>query len=209
MSIELSSGLSLNEDERDCLQELMNISYGEATAAIAKVIHQYATLDIPRIRTASADEFKEYFLDKFDNNNIYYVSNQQIDGTLSGENMFIMDESSITNLSKEIGLEDDEINEDELKDVLLEISNILTSTTLSKLAELIDATIVFAPPSSKIIQNVDNLDNRYETKYLHIIIISTMIKFEEQDIEGELLIMTKDDSFMYIKNALNKILEEY
>ena len=205
----MSIKISLNEDEVDCLQELMNISYGEATAAIAKVIHQYATLDIPRIRTATSAEFKEYFLEKFDNNNIYYVSNQQIDGTLSGENMFIMDENSVINLAKEFGLEEDEINEDELKDVLLEISNILTSTTISKLASLIDATITFSPPSSKIIDSVDNLDNRYETNYKHIIIISTMIKFEKQNIEGELLIMSKDDSFLYIKNALNKILEEY
>ena len=205
----MSIKISLNEDEVDCLQELMNISYGEATAAIAKVINQYATLDIPRIRTATSAEFKEYFLEKFDNKNIYYVSNQQIDGTLSGENMFIMDEKSIINLALELGLEEDEINEDELKDVLLEISNILTSTTISKLASLIDATITFSPPSSKIIDSVDNLDNRYETNYQHIVIISTMIKFEKQNIEGELLIMSKDDSFLYIKNALNKILEEY
>lgn len=209
MSIECCSSLTLNEDEKDCLQELMNISYGEATAAIAKVIHQYATLDIPKIRTASAEEFKEYFLDKFDNNTVHYVSNQQIDGTLCGENMFIIDEKSIINLAKEFGLEDDEINENELKDILLEISNILTTTTISKLADLLGASIIFAPPSSKIIQSVDNLDNRYETKYLHIIIISTMIKFQDQDIEGELLIMTKDDSFLYIKDALNKILEKY
>lgn len=207
MSIEES--LSLNEDERDCLQELMNISYGEATAAIAKVIHQYATLDIPHIRSASSEEFKEYFLDKFDNNNIYYVSNQQIDGTLSGENMFVMDKHSVTNLAKEFELEENEINEDELKDVFLDISNLLTSTTLSKLAELIDARILFAPPSSKIIQTVDNLDNRYETQYQHIIIISTMIRFKEKDIEGELLIISKDDAFVYMKSALNKILEEY
>lgn len=205
----MTSSLIINEDERDCLQELMNISYGEATAAIAKVIEQYATLDIPKIEIANAEEFKEYFLQKFDNDNVYYVSNQQIDGMISGENMFIMDETSVINLAKEFDLDDDEINEMELKDILLDISNIITSTTLSKLAELLEANIIFSSPSSKIIRSIEHLNNRYETQYNHIIIISTMIKFEAQDIEGELLIMSKDESFGYIKDALNKILEEY
>ena len=209
MTMEQTLSLKLSEDERDCLQELMNISYGEATAAIAKVIDRYATLDIPKIGTATNDEFKEYFLDKFDNNNIYYVSNQSIDGHISGENMFIMDQHSLCNLAKEFGLEEDEINEDELKDVILEISNMVTSTTLKKLAELLDAKIIFSPPSTKIIHKIDNLNNRYETHDQHIIIISSMIQFEEQDIEGELLIITRDESFMYIKKALDKLLEEF
>lgn len=209
MTMEQTLSLKLSEDERDCLQELMNISYGEATAAIAKVIDRYATLDIPKIGTATNDEFREYFLDKFDNNNIYYVSNQSIDGHISGENMFIMDQHSLTNLAKEFGLHDDEINQDELKDVILEISNMVTSTTLKKLAELLEAKIIFSPPSTKIIHKIDNLNNRYETHDQHIIIISSMIQFEQQDIQGELLIITRDDSFMYIKKALDKILEEY
>lgn len=209
MTMDQTFSLHLNEDERDCLQELMNISYGEATAAIAKVIDLYATLDIPKISTATSEEFKEYFLEKFGNNNIYYVSNQQIDGNICGENMFIMEEQSLKNLAKQLDLEDHEIDEYEMKDVFLDISNLLTSTTSSKLASLIDASITFSPPSSKIIKNVDNLDNRYETNYKHIIMISTLVKFEEKEIEGELLIMSKDDSFMYIKDALNKILEEF
>lgn len=209
MTMEQTLSLKLTEDERDCLQELMNISYGEATAAIAKVIDQYATLDIPKIGIATSEEFKEYFLDKFDNNNIYYVSNQSINGNIHGENMFIMDESSVKHLADVFELDEDEINENELKDVLLEISNMLTTTTLNKLAELINAKITFAPPSSKIIQQIDNLHNRYETQYHHLIIISSMVRFEEKDIEGELLIITKDDSFMYIKNALDQLLEEF
>lgn len=209
MSNKQSLSLALTEDEIDCLQELMNISYGEATAAIAKVINRRATLDIPSIKDATAQEFNEYFINKFDNVTVHYVTNQQIDGTLSGETMFVMDETSLRNLALELGIQAGEINEYELKDVLLEIYNIVTSTTLSKLAELINATISFSSPCSKVIQNVNNLDNRYETKYHHIIIISTMIKFEEQHIEGELLIMSKDDSFIYMKKALNTMIEEY
>lgn len=205
----MANELVLNEDERDCLQELMNISYGSATAAIAEIIDKFATLNIPSIETLSISEFKKYLSKKLNANSIQYVTNQLISGSLSGETMFIMNEESTFNLASEFDLDDDEMDEDELKDVVLEISNIITSTTLGKLAELVETTISFSPPSINIIKSFDDLDDHYTNEYNHIIIISTDIKFEEQNIKGELLILSKDNAIMYLKDALNKMLDEF
>ncbi len=203
------SDITLNDDELDCLQELMNISYGAATSAVAKIINQFATLNIPCIKTATSSEFKDYFDEKFSHGVDYYVSSQPIDGNLCGENMFIMDEESTKNLALEFGLDESEINDDELKDVILEITNIISATTTSKLASLIDATVTFSPPSVKKVHSTDNLEDRYETKYQHVIIISTDLNFQDQHIYGELILMSKDESILYLKDALNKLLEEF
>lgn len=203
------TNLLLDEDQKDCLQELMNISYGTATAAIAEIIDKFATLNIPNIKTLTATEFEEYFRNMFKKYETYYVTNQNIDGKLNGENMFIMDEQSVINLALEFDLEEDEINDDELKDVILEITNIISSTTLSKLANLINSSVTFAPPSVKKVNSSDTLDERYKTEYEHVIIISTEIKFEDQNIFGELILMSKEESILYLKSALDKILEEY
>lgn len=205
----MSVDLSLDEDERDCLQELMNISYGSATAAIAEIIDKFATLDIPNIKTVTIDGFKKYLNDKLDHSDIHYVTNQLINGTLSGETMFIMNEESTYNLAREFDLDDDEIDDEELKDVVLEISNIITSTTLSKLAELVDASITFSPPQINIINSINEFHDHYTNEYSHIIIISTDIKFEDQNIKGELLILSKDEAILYLKDALNKLLDEF
>lgn len=201
--------IALNEDERDCLQELMNISYGAATSAVAEIINQFATLNIPKIKTANTSEFKDYFEEKFNHEVNYFVANQPIDGTLSGENMFIMDESSTKNLAKEFGLEEEEMVEDELKDVILEITNIISATTTSKFSELIDAIVTFSPPSVKMLYSTDNIEDRYETEYKYVIIISTDLKFQEQEIHGELILMSKDESILFIKEALNRLIEEF
>ena len=201
--------LTLNEDERDCLQELMNISYGSATAAIADIIEKFATLSIPNIKTVSLEEFKEYIKHKLNHDKSHYVTSQSINGTISGETMFIIDENSTINLGKEFDLEEDELIQEELKDVVLEISNIITSTTLSKFAELIDASITFSPPSIKILNSSEEFNDTYVNEYSYIIIISTVMKFEDQNIKGELLILSKDNSILFIKDALNKVLEEF
>lgn len=199
----LDEKLLLDEDQKDCLQELMNISYGSATAAIAEIIDRFATLSIPNIKTLTSSEFEKHFEEMFDKYETYYVTNQNIDGTLNGENMFIMDEKSVINLASEFDLEEDEIDDDELKDIILEITNIISSTTLSKLADLIKASVIFSPPSVKKINSSDTFEERYKTEYKHVIVISTEIKFENQNIFGELILMSREESIIYLKNALD------
>ncbi|XPV68617.1 MAG: chemotaxis protein CheX [Halarcobacter sp.] len=200
--------LSLNEDQVDCLQELMNIAYGSATASLAEIIGKNAKLGIPNIKTFNSQEFQNYCDKKFDDHGCYLV-NQKIDGTLSGENLFIMDKKSTTNLAKEFGLSDEEITDSELRDIVLEITNIISSTTLSKLASLMDASIIFSPPSIKKIESILNFSDKYKTQYKFIIVISTEIIFEQQNIYGELIIMSKDESVFYMKNALDRLLKEF
>ncbi len=199
----------LNDDQKDCLQELMNISYGSATAAIADIIGKFANLSIPRIRTFTSDNFKDYIKSKVDEYHVCYLVSQAIDGKLAGENLFLVDDKSLKSLALEFGLSEVEIDEDELKDVVLEITNIISSTTSSKLAELVETDILFAPPHVEIVDSVQNLDAHYNVEYNHIIIISTLIEFEEQNINSELVIMLKDDSIVYMRDALDKIMDEY
>lgn len=201
--------VTLNEDEIDCLQELMNISYGSATAAIAEIIEKFATLSIPKIRTATVEEFKKYLSTNFDHEEVYYVTNQMMNGTISGETMFIIDEESVINLGSEFDLEENELIEDELKDVVLETSNIISSTTLGKFSEQINALITFSPPAVKVLRSIEEWHDNYLNEYSHIIMISTEIKFEDQNIHGELLILSKDESIYFIKEALNRLLDEY
>ncbi len=198
----------LNEDEKDCLQELMNVSYGAATAAISDIISKFATLSIPKIRTISSNELMTYLSNKLLSRNKYYIANQLINGNLAGENIFIIDEISSFNLAKEFDIGEDEINENEIKDIILEITNILSSATSGKLASLVDANISFNAPHITKIDSLNEFDRRFETEYSHVIIISTELKFEDQNITGELMMLTKKDAASYLKNSIKKVLTD-
>ena len=186
------SNAILDSDEKDCLQELMNISYGAATAAITQIVNKFATLNIPRIEIVNPVEFRNYLNKRFNGNNSYFVCSQILNGNIAGENMFIMDNESINNLAKEFGLDESEINEDELKDIMLEISNIISTTTISKLCDLLNSNVIFSPPSISIVSSIENYENNYKAEYHYIIIIATELLFEDQNIHGELVILSKD-----------------
>lgn len=205
----MESNITLTEDEKDCLQELMNVAYGSATAAITEILDAFAKLSIPKIQIINSNELKTYLSNELNLEVEHLVSLQQINGTLCGENMFVIDKQSAKNIAYKFGLEEDEVNDEEIADVVLEITNILSSSTISKLAEDIDTNVSFSAPTIKTIASIDQLKNLFISKYEKVIIISTQLKFEDLDINAELFIFTTDNSILYIKEKLNKILDEF
>ena len=201
--------VELNEDEKDCLQELMNIAYGSATAAISEILDAFATLNIPNIQIIPAKSLKTYLKEELKLKNEQYVSTQLLNGSIAGENLFLMNSQSATNLAREFDVPEGEINDNELFDIVLEITNILSSATIGRLAQELDTVVSFEPPSIQKIESVDKLDNNLLNHYEQIIIISTDLSFEDQKIHAEFLLLTKDESIFWLKEALNKILDEF
>ena len=204
----MKSDIVLTEDEKDCLQELMNVAYGSATAAITEILNAFAKLSIPKIQIINANDLKAYLSKELNLDVEHLVSLQQINGTLCGENMFVIDKQSAKNIAYKFGLDENEVNDEEIADVVLEITNILSSSTISQFPEDMETNVSFSAPTVKTITSIDELKNLFISKYEKIIIISTQLIFEDLDINAELFIFTTDNSILYIKEKLNKILDE-
>ncbi|QKF59053.1 chemotaxis protein CheC [Aliarcobacter lanthieri] len=205
----MESNIILTEDEQDCLQELMNVAYGSATAAITEILDAFAKLSIPKIKIIDASNLKAYLSKELNLENEHYIALQQINGHLSGENMFLIDKISATNMANKFGLNENELNDEDICDITLEITNILSSSTISKLAEDIETNVSFSAPTIKVINSITQLNNLFISNYEKVIIISTKLEFEDLNIHGELFILTTDNSILFIKEKLNKILEEF
>ena len=195
----MKSDIVLTEDEKDCLQELMNVAYGSATAAITEILDAFAKLSIPKIQIINANDLKAYLSKELNLDVEHLVSLQQINGTLCGENMFVIDKQSAKNIAYKFGLDENEVNDEEIADVVLEITNILSSSTISQLAEDMETNVSFSAPTVKTITSIDELKNLFISKYEKVIIISTQLIFEDLDINAELFIFTTDNSILYIK----------
>jgi chemotaxis protein CheC len=204
----MSKDIKLTEDEKDCLQELMNVAYGNATAAITEILNAFAELSIPKIQIIEASELKNYLSNELNLNQEHLVALQQINGSLNGENMFVIDKVSATNMANKFSLTNDVIEEDDIQDITLEITNILSSSTISKLAENMETNVSFSAPSIKLLKSIDELNNIFLSQYEKVIIISTKLEFVDLNISGELFILTTDNSILFIKDKLNKILDE-
>ncbi len=190
----------LNEDEEDVLQELMNIAYGSATAVIAEMLEAFASLSIPNIQVIQVDELLKTFEEL--KSTSYFFSSQAFNGEFSGESAFFINEESANNLAKHLELE----NKDDLNDAILELTNVLTSSLTTKLAQELETEVGFSLPSiSKVPLNEINDVQTFKI-YSKVIVINTELNFEDQQINGKIFILTKDESIQWLKIKLNNIL---
>ncbi len=192
------------EDElKGVLSELINIAFGSATATIADLFDNFATLHVPDITLTAVTEINEFVMGSFDDQNIY-VTTQQFKGQFQGEIVLAIDTKSAQNMQSILGEEDD-VDEITIQQSLLEISNILGSSCIGKLAELLDTNVTFAPPAidygKLLIKDVTN------SPYSHVIVISTVLEFKEIEILGKLFILFSDEMFIWLEQALAEFME--
>lgn len=195
----------MTDDQKDVLSELINIAFGSATATIADLFDNFATLRVPSVDVIRIEQINNVIqgLAKADT---FYLTTQQIRGDFHGEIVHVFREESAKNmqavLHDEFTLEDDEIS---IEQNILEISNILGSSCLGKFAEMLDAVISFSPPlveqTNLVVQNVE------DSPYSYVITISTVLEFRELDIQGNIFIMFGDDMYTQLEQALDHYLE--
>ncbi|MDQ7060573.1 MAG: hypothetical protein Q9M43_05355 [Sulfurimonas sp.] len=116
---------------------------------------------------------------------------------------FFIDNQSAKNLASHLELE----SEEDLDDAILELTNVLTSSLVTRLAQEMSTAVKFSLPNiSKIPLDAMN-QNEIIKHYSQVIVIDTQLNFEDQKINGEIFILTKDGSIEWLKNQLNSILE--
>lgn len=204
----MNEELIFTEIEKEILQELMNISYGKGTAAIADIIESFATLAIPQINILTPDNLIDYLSVGTNKDDKCYISTQVLNGDINGESLFMMDEESTKKLAIEFKLHSN-MEDSIFSSIVLEIANILSITTIGELAQELKTEAHFEPPNIQLVGSLDKFDHSYFTSYQQIIAISTVLQFDEQNIHGKLVLLITDQSIEWLKSALAKIAKEY
>ncbi len=194
--------LTLTEDEKDVLQELMNIAYGSATAVVADMLEAFASLSIPNIKIMTVSELLKTFQEL--KSSSYFFSSQAFSGEFNGESAFFINEESANNLAKHLELE----NRADLDDAILELTNVLTSSLTTKLAQEMETEVSFSLPNILKIPLEEMEGVETFQLYSQVIVIDTNLNFQDQKINGKIFILTKDESILWLKTKLNTILDQ-
>lgn len=199
--------IEFNEDQIDALKEFMNVSIGAATANLADLLGAFATMHIPKIDICESSDLPSRINSEIDLKSMYYITKQLFTGKFGGECMFVMSEDSAANLGEHLyGI--DTPSQDDVNDAVIELTNILTSTIISRLTQELDTEVQFFVPSSQFVRATSIIDADDITHYSKIIIISTIIEFKDQKIDGYIYILTKNGAIESLKNLIDKKIEE-
>ena len=129
----MSSVISLTEDQRDALQELMNISMGQAANSLAHLIETKIGISIPKI---SAVTPAELFTLINRSENAFYTR-QSFLGDIQGEVLAVVSEQGLTEVASLLEYEAP-LSQSDIEETILELSNILAGACLAGLSNQLE-----------------------------------------------------------------------
>ena len=206
----------ITDDERDILQEVMNIAFGKASAGLAELIDIYVVLSIPDIsllRTADVPQYIEEEIEDFEK---VSVIKQNFRGKFHGSALLFFPGDagkqlfSLFENGEKPATDLDNLSVVIEKETLLEVGNILIGASISKVAELLDDEITYQPPKILVDSTPNDIvDWDLAEPECPAIIMRTVFGFEKRDISGFLFLIPSYNSFEWLKKALNSFLEQY
>lgn len=202
--------------ETDLLQEIMNIAFGRAASDLAEFVDIFVILSVPQIKLLQAFDLPTYINNEimdYDKDRVSVVE-QSFWGKFKGNAFLVFPPGAGKKLISMFDggasvLDSDPFQEAE-KETFLEIGNILIGACIGKIAELLGDVITYSPPRVVVEKSLHGVvyDNLVDPDNMAIV-LRTVFEFNERNVSGFMFILTKQESFVWLKNALHKFLEQY
>jgi len=206
---------SISEEEKDTLQEIMNIAFGKAAAELAEVINIFVVLSVPYIKVLKAEDLPEYLRYEVRDFSTISIVEQNFWGKFRGGAFLVFPADAGKALITMLDAEHEttfesgsmEILE---KETLMEVGNILIGACVGKITELLGDVVTYSPPTV-LVENKphDILPERLFDPEYTAIVMKTVFRFDERNVSGFLFLVTTQDSMEWIKQSLAEFLEHY
>ncbi|HEY9043878.1 MAG TPA: chemotaxis protein [Rheinheimera sp.] len=133
-----------SEEQRDCLQELVNVAMGLASDKLARYLNTLVHLQVPAIKLVKTEQLPEHFANRHQQHSVTMISLGFFgDQGLRGETIMLYQLENVGVIAKLLGYSDDDSSEAEM---LTDISSVLTTTFLNGLAEQLENSFSYAAP---------------------------------------------------------------
>jgi chemotaxis protein CheC len=201
----MSFTLPLNEEQRDCLQELTNVAMGAAAESLAELTQSFVHLPIPVIRCVATTELVSSFEEIAKNLPASAISQNCIIGAVPFRGLMIVGDDSIKNLA--VNIERQLATEDESEKLLHELFNTLTHRCFEQLGEMFDTPI---ERQQVIVQACHILPELFDMKSIiktpTTIAVEINYKIEANAFDCHLLLLFPDNIYKQLAEQLDILL---
>lgn len=135
---------ALTEDQRDALQELMNIAMGQAAERLARLTNTMVTLSVPFIHPLIREQDNLLIPDHLRRSSMI-VTRQSFLGELRGEVFVCFGSMGADKLAELLGYSDGGPAQQE--ELMLDVTNILSGACISGLAKQVAIQVSYDAPS--------------------------------------------------------------
>ena len=191
----MSIVLPLDEEQRDALQELLNISMGQAANSLAQLIETKIDISIPTISAVTPNELYGLL---FETTGAFYTR-QSFLGDVHGEVMSVLSRSGLS----EVMDYDEPLSKEDVQEIILELCNILAGACLAGLSEQLELTTNLNMPTL-FVPDKTNFD---ELKWQHSLVMEVRFAIAISSFSMRVVFCLDDESLTRMKNTLDELLE--
>jgi len=205
---------AISAEEKEILQEIMNIAFGKAAADLAEVINIFVVLSVPQVEMFKAQDLPEYLSSQVSEFDAISILEQNFWGDFKGSAFMIFHADAGKELISIFGEEGETAGLQSMdgleRETLMEVGNILIGACVGKLAELLGDVVTYSPPRVITANSPNNAipANTFDENS-SAIVLKTVFCFNERNVEGFLFLVTSHDSIIWLRKALATFMEQY
>ncbi|MAD46878.1 MAG: histidine kinase [Oceanospirillaceae bacterium] len=207
MNTQTQPVVDLNEDQRDCYQELTNVAMGQAADRLARLLDAYVVLPIPKVNLIEANDLRMAIQEVEDESAMSAVCQGFIGSGIAGEALLLFNDTSFHDLSTLMNYpgELDRFAEMEL---LMDVSSLLIGACIQGIGEQLEIHFNQGHPvilgQHCKVEDLLKPGNHQWTKTLAIEIHYTL---EHVNIDCDLLLLFTEDSVIKLNDKINYLLD--
>lgn len=187
---------AMNDLQRDALQEVMNISMGQAANALAQLIDIQVTLSIPKIAITTPVGLDSFYQQASE----HYFARQSFMGDLRGEVISMISHQGCAQLGENMAYEQP-MDANSYDELVLELSNILAGACLKGMVEQLSTRLhLSAPALFKPAQRQDHYS------WQHALLLEISFSIEQVAFSSKVVICLDEHSIRDLQKRIDILL---
>lgn len=203
------TNLGFSEEQRDCLQEIINVAMGLASDKLARFLNTFVHLRVPSIALVGASLIPAEFESRYRDTDAALVS-QGFFGNegVRGEAIVLYQMENAHKISALLGYDVGDVSEIEM---LTDISSILTTTFLNGLAQQLENSLSYSAPRVLSSTNGDLSGMLKNTSFHweHALKVDISYQLVDHSFNCDMILLIPGEAVSNIKTILDRILEAY
>lgn len=202
----MNNPVQYSDDQKDALQELLNVAMGKAADSLAKALGVYVRITIPSSDIIGADRLGNA-LEHIDQQDIIVTGiRQAFFGDLRGEAVTVFGAQDCHQIADLMGY--DELDEFEEQELLLDITNVLVGACMVGFGGQINANIGFSAPKIMAVDlPVKALLSKEAPSWAHSLVIKFNFGLAERSFLCELIFFMPESSIEKVRDAVELFIE--
>ncbi|GAA6204171.1 MULTISPECIES: chemotaxis protein [Thalassotalea] len=209
------NNVNLNDDQQDCLQEIINVAMGQASDQLARYLDTFVYLKVPSIEQVSSQHLSDTL--KSEAQSVAVVS-QGFFGYegIRGEALLMYQPKDSDRLADLLGYEPDELS---VEEQIIDLSSILTTTFLNVFASQIDNQMSYSAPRLLFSSDAANSNANQTSISDHIqhnsfnwdVALKVKITYQVTDysFNCDMILLIPESAIINITSVIDRILEDY